>query len=39
MLVVAGLILGQVKIFLVKMVANLSLHSKQLRVRARCDQV
>jgi len=34
MLVVAGLILGQVKIFfLVEVVANLFLHSKQLEVR------
>jgi len=32
MLVVAGLILGQVKIFLVEVVVNLSLHSKQLEL-------
>jgi len=34
MLVVAGLILGQVKV-----VENLSLHTKQFRVRARSAQV
>jgi len=39
MLVVAVLILGQVKIFLVEVVANLSLHSKLNRVRERCAQV
>jgi len=32
MLVVAGLILGQVKIFLVEMFENLSLHSKHLEL-------
>jgi len=32
MLVVAGLILGQVKFFLVEVVENLSLHSKQLEL-------
>jgi len=32
MLVVAGLILGQVNFFLVEAVANLSLHSKQLEL-------
>jgi len=30
--VVAGLILGQVKVFFVEMVENLSLHSKQLEL-------
>jgi len=32
MLVVAGLILGQVKIFLVEVVANLALHLKRLEL-------
>jgi len=37
--VVAGLILCQVKNLLVEIVANPSLHSKQLKVRASCAPV